>query len=135
MPPSRSVLALVIAFLASGCMTLTSGRSQWVSFNSSPPGATATIRPGSIVVQTPAQLSLSRRGPYSVLFEKPGYEPAITSISRHVERGVWFNFLFLHAAAILIPIDFATGSAYRLEPTDVAVTMKPLASPPSVSSR
>src|SRR5262245_1294490 len=37
-----TVLA-AITVLVSGCMTLTSGRTQWVTLNSSPPGATANI--------------------------------------------------------------------------------------------
>jgi PEGA domain len=132
----RFISAVVAACLLAGCMTLTHGWNESGGITSSPPGATVTITPGNIVVHTPSQIALRRRDAYSVLIEKPGYEPATALISSHFDHLFWLNFLWVYAAPIAFGTDLVTGSAYRLEPTDVSVTMTPVTSPaPGMSSR
>ena len=71
----------------SGCATVVHGPYQDVTVDSSPPGATATIRPSvsqrgpnfldpkkEYKVTTPATLRLRRDNTYRVELEKPGYK-------------------------------------------------------------
>jgi hypothetical protein len=83
----RLFLPLFLAFFFCGC----SMRTQLVSVESVPPGATVVIN-GEVVGATPLQVELPVRQIYTVRFERLGFAPAET-VLRPVPNGNAENFI------------------------------------------
>jgi hypothetical protein len=111
--------SLVLA--ATGCATAIHGPMQKVSIRSTPPGATATILPLESRVTTPAEVTLTRRGVYTVRFEKEGYQCVLAYLDRRTATAAFFN-----AGLFGIMRDYETGAAFALVPSPLEVVMRPL---------
>jgi len=112
-------LAIVVIFIftSSGCATIVHGASTTIRINSVPSGATATV--GGKTIITPGRVTLKNNQSYSIIFKKDGYEDTYFTIDRHRSGWVWGNFLLALGAAIGLNIDYETGGAFILVPTNL----------------
>lgn len=116
-----------LAVVVSGCATLMGGGSdQPVSLNSAPGAAGFTIQSSSGLQMaqgaTPATVSLPRRNEYEIRISLDGYHPQTTALTRGINGWIWGN-LFV-GWIVGFGIDFLTGSAYKLEPAYVHLTLQ-----------
>jgi hypothetical protein len=113
--------------LMSGCATIVGGGSnQPVSLQSTPSPASYAIQSsaGLEMAQgaTPATVSLPRRNEYQIRVSLEGYHPQSTVLTKGINGWIWGN-LFV-GWLVGFGIDFLTGSAYKLEPSFVQVTLQ-----------
>ncbi len=130
---------LAIFFVASlgatGCRTMSRGRTQTIAVTSTPPGAKIAVEPGSLnrEIKTPGAIVLSRKQTQIVYLKKDGYEEA-SVILESSSSGLWRNVIWIHPVGWIIGviIDLSTGSAYALEPDSIEMTLTrlPEQSPP-----
>ena len=114
----RSSLLFSMAISITSCATLISGSMQTVKVSSNPSGATVKVEPGFYEVKTPAELSLKRKeGPYRLTIAMDGYEPVQAYLKASTNGWLWGNILF--GGIIGIIIDYSTGAATALSPTEV----------------
>jgi len=112
--------------LATGCATIISGTRQEIRLVSRPPGASVIVEPGDYRTVTPGTVDLLRkRAPYAVTFEKPGYDPASTTIQA-TDNPLALVGIFLGLAPLFV--DMISGAANELSPSLIEVEMVP--SPP-----
>ena len=155
-----------LVLLSSGCATIANGRHQRLRVETNPPAAKVSVqgtqrqtKGGSLEFDTPGEIILSRKEKQVVLrIEKDGYEPAEVTLNRSLGAWTpfaavpWLGFGVLMGKfggsvvaglvsggiplGISVGIDLLTGSAYRLDPTKVSVTLQPKAasSPPENTS-
>ena len=88
-------LVMCLNLTLSSCATMMTGKTQEVTITSNPSGAIVKINTKEHktpikTVQTPAQISLSKKFSYIAVIEKPGYESAVLEIGR--VASLW-NFL------------------------------------------
>ncbi len=134
----RIMAAAVAASLAfvSGCATIfTGGGSQKVSIASTPPGAQVSItnRAGTVVStgSTPFEVKLKKGAGYfksenyTLNFTMPGYQPQQARLTPKIS-GWYFGNIAIGGLLGMVGIDPATGAMYKLEPKDVAVTLRAL---------
>jgi len=127
----RKLMSYSIGLLAlmymSGCATIVGGGSnQPVSVQSTPGSASYSIQSSSGLEMsqgsTPATVSLPRKNEYQIQVSLEGYRPQSTVLTRGINGWIWGN---LFVGWILgFGIDFLTGSAYKLEPSFVQVTLQ-----------
>jgi hypothetical protein len=124
---ARCALGMLAVLTMSGCATIVGGgTSQPVSLQSSPVSAAFSIQSsaGLEMAQgsTPSTVSLPRKNDYQVRITLDGYEPQTTALTRGINGWIWGN---LFVGWILgFGIDFLTGSAYKLEPSFIQVSMQ-----------
>lgn len=151
----RNVALLLIGCLLSSCATITHGRDEVISVESSPSGASATIRcAGNISVNgtTPARLTIPRKADgCNVNIEKSGMKTQNVQIERGFTATYWLNFaptlglpiyvlsegiwgtgsgangwvIVGLAGAAGLIIDRATGAIYDHDPHVINVTLQP----------
>lgn len=128
--PRRSGAAALAAWLASGCAYIENGAlPQTISLESRPPGASATVLPDYVIVETPAQIQLSRRDAHTIRFELEGYCRETVYIDRVTTRSRDFNWLWLIFAPLAFWADSSSGAGYRLTPDEMNVFLWPADSP------
>ncbi|WAU72651.1 MULTISPECIES: hypothetical protein [unclassified Acinetobacter] len=130
-----AVMCGIAVLSLSGCATIMSGRTQTMTFESTPELSNITIlnKAGKKVHvgQAPATVSLKRSSgffvpeKYTVVFEKEGYETKTVNISAHVNGWYVGNLLFGGVLGLLI-IDPATGAMYSLSTKDTNVVLNDL---------
>jgi hypothetical protein len=123
----RKIPVLLIAVLClglTGCATIFHGSSQTISISSDPPDALAKV--GGNTFKTPAQAILRRDADYVIVVERDGYELGQGILTHSVH---WPTFLgnIIFGGLIGWAIDFSSGSAYKLEPENLTVPLKPKA--------
>lgn len=109
-----------------GCATiLGGGPSQPVAFNSEPTGADFTVKSSTGLQmgsgKTPQTLRLPRKNEYQVDFTVPGYQPQSVALAKGVNGWIWGNLVI--GWIIGFGVDFLTGSAYKLEPSQLQVAL------------
>ena len=109
-----------------GCATiLGGGSSQNVTIQAAPPGATFTIKASSGIQMAagtlPQTVRLPRKNEYEIDFTAPGYQPRSIALTRGTNGWVFGNLVVGWIVGFIV--DFATGSAYKIEPALVSVTM------------
>jgi hypothetical protein len=70
----------------------------------------------------PTSVRLPRKNEYQVDISLAGYETQSVAITRGTNGWIWGNLVFGWIVGFII--DFATGSAYKLEPALVNVTLE-----------
>lgn len=70
----------------------------------------------------PASVSLPRKNEYQLDVSLDGYETQTVAITRGTNGWIWGNLIFGWIVGFII--DFATGSAYKLEPSVVDVELE-----------
>ena len=133
----RTLLAIAMLSFVAGCATLVGGGgAQVVSVTAAPSQATYTVvSSGGIEMASggvPAMVSLPRRNQYQLEISLDGYETSTLALTRGTNGWVWVNLLWGGLPGIVI--DFVTGSAYKLEPAFVSVTLDEMAGLPGSAS-
>jgi hypothetical protein len=124
---ARARVCTLAALAAAGCATIENGgEPQLLTLETQPAGATAVVLPDHVVVETPAEVQLSRREAHTIRFELDGYcretvyVDRISTPSRDLNwLLVWFGFW----------IDYETGAAFSLTPVQTEVHLWPADSP------
>lgn len=119
-------MATVLIF-TSGCATLLGGGpAQSVSVAAEPPGTSFVVKSSSGLQMAagtaPQIIRLPRRNEYQVEFTVPGYQPQSVVLTRGVNGWMWGNLVIGWVVGFIV--DFATGSAYKLEPAVVQVVLQ-----------
>jgi hypothetical protein len=140
------LILLGTALCATGCLRMVRGTTQPIDVTTTPPGARVTIRPGHIDMASPARVMLHRKGEgtvnapgapdavYLVTASLPGYRDATVAITRRTSGEVFTrNIVWLHPLfwGIGLAVDFSSGAAYELAPTDILLVLEPEPSPPA----
>ena len=113
---------LIIPFIICGCAAIIHGSRQDVAVNSSPSGAKVVIM-GVHKATTPAVIELKRSDNNIILrFEKEGFESLDFALTRKVDGWIIGNIVF--GGLIGLVVDFATGSAYKISPEEVNITLQ-----------
>ncbi|MBL7131293.1 MAG: PEGA domain-containing protein [Candidatus Omnitrophica bacterium] len=117
-----SIIVLIpFVFLSSGCCTIVRGNRQLVTINSEPIGAKVKI--DGLRGTTPYTANLARNQDYVATVSKDGYEDQQVQVTKSFSAmAIFGNIFFLLIGAI---VDFASGSAYNLNPTNVDVELEP----------
>lgn len=123
---SHTLLLAVPLFLATGCATLLGGgSSQPVSIRSNPPSARFTVRSAAGLEvasgQTPQVVTLPRKNEYQLEFTATGFQPQKFALTKGTNGWIWGNLVI--GWIVGFAVDFATGSAYKLEPATVDITL------------
>ena len=114
------LLVVSLTILSSGCCSLVKGNRQLVTVDSEPSGAKVKI--DGLKGKTPYSASLSRGKDYIVTVSKEGYETEQVQISKSFGvLAIFGNIPWLLIGAI---VDFASGSAYNLNPTHIDVELE-----------
>lgn len=127
----RTAVAIVILVSMSpwmtGCATiLGGGTNQPVNVSSSPAGAHYTIKSSSGIQMAdgaaPATVLLPRKNEYQVTVTMDGYRPQVLALTKGVNGWIWGNLFVGWLVGFVV--DFASGSAYKLEPAVISVTLE-----------
>lgn len=121
---SRFVLVVFTLMLASGCASITRGTSEAYAIESDPVGATAKLSTG-LMCQTPCSVKVKRRGDFTVVLEKEGYEPVTATVTSSVDgagaAGMAGNVLL--GGIIGAGVDAGTGAMHSHKPNPLVVKM------------
>jgi PEGA domain len=124
-----AIILLAAAAYAQGCASIMHGSEQQVTVSSRPIGADVVVDDG-LRTKTPAVLTLSRKSSHMLEISYEGYQKETVEIKRVVSGAAFGNLLF--GGLIGAAVDTSTGAAYKLEPTEVSVDLKPI--PPAAES-
>lgn len=114
------LLAVSILVVSSGCCSITRGNRQLVTITSEPTGA--KVKMDGYKGTTPYSVSLDRSKDYVVEVSKEGYETEQRQVTHSFSSmAIFGNILWLLVGVI---VDFATGSGYNLNPTNVNVELE-----------
>lgn len=117
-----ALIALTVCLL-SGCATIINSDSQYVSINSQPPGASVYLEGNYFI--TPAKVLLKRGHPMKdlqLIFQKEGYKPAYANIEQRPSGWLWLNIF--NGVIPGVTIDFITGGAFNLTPSEISVKLE-----------
>ena len=122
----RRLLSALTLLALAGCATiLGGGSSQAVSLQSSTPGAQFTVKSSSGIQmaagQAPQTIRLPRKNEDQIEFTAPGFQPQSIALTKGTNGWVWGNLIVGWIVGFVV--DFASGSAYKLEPAVVNVAM------------
>ena len=121
---NRFILVILILMLSSGCASITRGTSEAYAIESDPVGATAKLSTG-LSCNTPCSVKVKRRGDFTVLLEKEGYEPVTATVTSSVDgagaAGMAGNVIL--GGIIGAGIDAGTGAMHSHKPNPLIVKM------------
>ncbi len=109
----------MIASSLAGCATIVQGPKEDVKFASVPNGVVVKAADRQIV--TPGEIGLKRNTDQKVVFEKEGF-PA-REIVLESKPSWWLLGNLVFGGIIGLIVDLATGSGFRLTPTNVEMDM------------
>ena len=123
----RGVLALSLLLVLSACATiLGGGTNQSVTIQSTPSIASYSIMSSSGLQMrqgtTPGTITLPRKNEYQIEISLEGYQPQTTVLTKGINGWIWGN-LFV-GWIVGFGVDFISGSAYKLEPTLVQISLQ-----------
>lgn len=126
MRTARTICTVAFALAVNGCATiLGGGSSQAVGITSEPVGARFTVRSSSGIQMAsgaaPQTVTLPRKNEYQIEFTAPGYQPQTTALTKGVNGWIWGNLVV--GWIVGFAIDFISGSAYKLEPALVQISL------------
>ena len=110
-----------------GCATILGGGSnQPLSIQSTPSEATYTVTSSTGIEMSsggvPATISLPRKNEYQIDISLDGYETRTVAVTKGINGWIWGNLVI--GWIVGFAVDFLTGSAYKLEPALVNVTLE-----------
>lgn len=125
----RYCAAIFIPILASllflnGCASITHGTTQKIPIESDPTGASIAVDGGEEKYKTPCELELTRGVDHRLKISADGYESETVNISHSVSAVMAGNGVF--GGLIGIIVDTNNGAAFKLEPENVRVRLKPM---------
>lgn len=113
-----------LTLLVIGCASIIHGTRQNISVSSVPTGAKVIVK-GVHMATTPAVIALKRNESNIILrFEKEGYEPVEVALNRSVDGWIAGNIIF--GGLIGLAVDFISGGAYKLSPSEINAVMAEL---------
>jgi hypothetical protein len=123
----RLPLIAAVTIAASACATIAGGgTSQGVSISSEPSGAAFAVKSSSGIQMasgtTPQIVKLPRKNEYQIEFSVPGYRSQSVALTKGLNGWVWGNLIIGWVPGFIV--DFASGSANKLEPSLVQVTLQ-----------
>jgi len=123
---TRTVFIAAMMVSVTGCATiLGGGSSQALGISSDPAGARFTIKSSSGLQMAsgaaPQTVTLPRKNEYQIEFTAPGYQPQSAVLTKGVNGWIWGNLVI--GWVVGFAIDFISGSAYKLEPAQVQISM------------
>lgn len=116
----NTILALVV--LMSGCSTVISGKTQTVSFQSTPSGATVNIN-GSPIGVTPITTMIEKKSGQTLTVSKEGYKTFTTSMTTSLDPWFWGNILI--GGVFGSTTDGATGAMHQYSPSQFIISLEP----------
>ena len=116
-----SVVLVLTAVVTQGCGTIFNGRQQKLFIESSPTQASFRITSAGLEGMTPATIKLRRKEYYTVIVAKEGYNTKGFLIERKV---AWFPLMLDIVCWPGFLVDFATGGAYELRPSQLFVELE-----------
>lgn len=115
------IAAMVATWSAgSGCATIVNGRTQKITVQTEPAGATASVA-GVGSFTTPAVLSLDRDTDHVITFTKAGFPERSVTLKRRLSGWAFGNIIF--GGIIGIVIDAATGDWWYFDPETFVVNL------------
>ena len=121
----RSLLGLSLLSLSACATIMGGGSSQGVTVQSSTPGAQFTVKSSSGIQMAsgmaPQTVRLPRKNEYQIDFTAPGFQPQSIALTKGTNGWVWGNLVVGWIVGFIV--DFASGSAYKLEPALVNVSL------------
>ena len=113
------ILTLVVA--VTGCSTIISGKTQTVSFQSSPAGATVTIS-GAVIGVTPLTTMIEKKSNQTLTVSKEGYKTFTTQMTTSLDPWFWGNIVI--GGLWGSTTDAATGAMNQYAPGQYIVTLE-----------
>lgn len=117
-----SALLLVLVLAITGCSTIVSGKTQSVSFQSTPSGATVTIS-GAVIGMTPLTTMVEKKSGQTLTVSKEGYKTYTTAMTTHLDSWFWGNIVI--GGFFGSTTDAATGAMNEYAPSQFMVTLEP----------
>lgn len=122
--PAAAAGLVLLAGMGSGCATITRGRSEAWTVNSTPSGATVSLSNGERC-ETPCTLKLRRKYPFSVEICKAGFHAVDTTVQSEISgagaAGMAGNVLV--GGLIGAGVDAGTGATKDLRPNPLNVEL------------
>lgn len=120
-------VAVLSTFGLNGCAAiLGGGSSQGVHISAMPTNATYSIKSSSGLAMgsgvVPNQVRLPRKNEYQIDIAADGFKTQTIVITKSLNGWVWGNLLIGWIVGFII--DFASGAAYKLEPSIVSVNLE-----------
>lgn len=110
----KSIAALAVVVIMSGCGAIMHGTQQDVSINAP---NNAQVKVGDKSAQGSTIMKLDRGNSYTVAMHKDGKEQVCGQVNKSMSAGVLIADILL--APIGIIVDAVTGAWYDLEPTQI----------------
>jgi hypothetical protein len=125
-------LAVLSAALLSGCASVVEGRTQDITVNTTPSGATCLLNregaPIATIASTPGTVKIEKNEfDIEVVCERDGYEKTAYLNESATAAAVFGNVLI--GGAIGVAVDISNGSSNKYDDT-VDITLSPRAEPP-----
>jgi hypothetical protein len=122
--PSAAAGLVLLASLGSGCATITRGRSEAWTVDTTPSGATVSLSNGERC-ETPCTLKLRRKYPFAVEICKAGFHTVNTTVQSQISgagaAGMAGNVLV--GGLIGAGVDAGTGATKDLRPNPLTVQL------------
>jgi hypothetical protein len=112
-------VAFAVSAATSGCATIVQGRTEGITVVSNPPGA--TVKTANVQITTPGELKLRRDRDHSLVVDKEGFPTREIKLESRPSWWLLGNAAF--GGLIGLVVDLATGSGYRLKPTNADIDL------------
>lgn len=120
----RVLTILSCLVVLSGCATIIDGKTQLVTFSSSPNGVQVHMD-GAVLGVTPFSKEMERRKDKVVVAKKEGYEDQVIALSTGMNPMTFLNILWTYSLPTALTIDYSNGSYLEYKPNAYHVTMTP----------
>ena len=127
MKPHIYCITLFLFIFASGCATITRGKTQPLTVNSEPSGATIELSNG-MTGTTPWTFELPRKNGVTVTISKEGFETSVVNVvsTTSSEGGLNTAGNIIFGGVIGLAVDGGSGAMKDLSPNPVFVKLVPL---------
>lgn len=125
----RMVGITVLCAALPGCATMVNGTHEQLTITSTPSGATVEVWPTGDVVTTPGQVSVHRKGTYTLRYRLDGYQDEAIQVSRASSEDSGLDIPFVVFGPFFpffVAVDYNMGGPFRLVPNPVHATLKTL---------
>ncbi len=118
----NQMLVMTLVAVLAGCASIINGKTQTVSFQSTPSGATVTLN-GTVMGVTPIGTMIQRRNDATLTVSKEGYKTFTTPMTTSIEPWFWGNIVI--GGVLGSVTDAVTGAMYQYAPGQYLVTLEP----------
>ena len=119
----RMMGLLMLVGLLSNCATIVSGKSQQMSFSSTPDGATVSVD-GKTIGKTPMTVALERKRDQTLFFDKEGYGQRSMPMATTLNNWFWGNILI--GGLLGSTTDGVSGAITEYSPNNYHITLNPI---------